>query len=284
MNNKTTNINSRILPFNLRGIPAVVLTLTFICFLSFTAGKGKVFAQQYDSEADFNYGWDKNIKDGIEITKYVGKQKEVRIPPSINKLKVTSIGSAAFRYNKNITNVTIPNGVTNIEDAGKTGGAFAECPSLVSVTIPNSVTNIGVRAFIGCTSLASITIPNSVTAIGNDAFNGCTSLAKVTIGNGLTTIGKNAFTGCTSLASITIPRNVTRIEAYAFKDCKNLTSVTFQGAIVKKEFGALGQSSITGAPVAVDLFPGDLAERYLDSDGGPGTYIRLVGGQKWRKQ
>jgi hypothetical protein len=241
-------------------------------------------AVAYNSETDFEYGWDKNVKDGIAITKYVGKQKEVRIPPSIQNLKVTSIGAGAFIYNRNITSVTIPNSVTSIEDSGKTGGAFADCPSLVSVTIPNSVTIIGTKAFFGCTSLAGITIPNSVTSIGNDAFNGCTSLAKVTIGNSVTTIGKNAFTGCTSLASITIPRSVTRIEAYAFKDCKNLTSVTFQGAIVRKEFGALGQSSITGAPVAVDLFPGDLTERYLDTDGGPGTYTRLANGQKWRKQ
>ena len=31
-------------------------------------------------------------------------------------------------------------------------------------------------------------------------------------------------------------------------------------------------------------FPGDLKDKYLARDGGPGTYRRLVGGNNWRKQ
>jgi hypothetical protein len=137
---------------NLRRIPAVLLTLILICFLSFTAGIGNVFAQQYNSAADFEYGWDQNVKDGIEITKYVGSQKEVRIPPTIQNFKVTSIGAGAFRGNRNIA----------------------------SVTIPNSVTTIGNEAFSGCTSLASVTIPSSVTRIEAGAFQDCTNLTSVT--------------------------------------------------------------------------------------------------------
>jgi hypothetical protein len=160
-------------------------------------------AQQYAGETDFDYNWDKNVKDGIVINKYVGKQKEVRIPPTIQNFKVTSISSGAFRGNKNIT----------------------------SVTIPNNVTSIGNNAFYGCTSLASVTIPKSVTKLGLDAF----------------------------------------------KDCTNLTSVTFQGIIVRKDFGAVGQT-------VVGLFPGDLADKYLDTNGGIGTYTRFANGQEWRKR
>jgi hypothetical protein len=158
---------------------------------------------QYASEKDFEYEWDKNVKDGIIINKYVGTQKEVRIPPTIQKFKVTSIDSGAFRDNKNIT----------------------------SVTIPNNVTSIGARAFINCSSLTSVTIPRSVTKIGVDAF----------------------------------------------KDCTNLTSVTFQGVIARKDFGAVGQ-------VVVGLFPGDLADKYLDTNGGAGTYTRFANSQEWRKR
>jgi hypothetical protein len=237
------------------------------------------FAQQYASETDFQYGWDKNVKDGIEITKYVGKQTEIRIPPTIQNHKVTSIGNSAFRNMNTITSITIPTNVISIE-GGTFGGAFQGCTSLASVTIPSTVTTIGQRAFSGCTSLANVTIPNSVTKIENDVFNGCTKLARVTIGSGTTTIGARGFNGCTSLASITIPRSVTAIGVDAFKDCTNLTSVTIQSNILSKDFG--GVTSIGGVPVG--LFPGDLAKKYLDRDGGPGTYIRFANQQEWRKQ
>jgi len=83
-----------------------------------------VYAQQYDSEKDFQIDWDKNVKDGVIITKYIGAKKEVRIPPSIQNNPVTGIGRAAFAHNKNITRVIIPDRVTNIWYA-----AFWDCTS-----------------------------------------------------------------------------------------------------------------------------------------------------------
>ncbi|MDR1839675.1 MAG: leucine-rich repeat domain-containing protein [Treponema sp.] len=260
--------------FNLRRTPAVLLTLIFFFF---TAGIGMVFAQQA-SEGGFNYGWDKNVKDGIEITKYVGDQTDVRIPSTIQNYKVTSIGSGAFRGNRKITSVTIPNSVTLI-DGGMTSGAFSGCTSLTSVTIPNGVTSIGNNVFNGCTSLTSVTIPNSVTSIGNSAFLGCSSLARINIPNNVTSIGRDAFRDCSSLASVTIPRSVTSIGVTAFKDCTNLTSVTFQGTISSSDFGVMGRTITTA-----DLFPGDLPDKYLAREGGPGTYIRFANGKEWRKQ
>jgi len=118
-----------------------------------------VYAQQYDSEKDFQIDWDKNVKNGVVITKYIGTKREVNIPPSIQNYKVTGIGSEVFKNNKNITKVTIPDSVINIY-GDWFEGAFAYCSNLTSVTIPNSVTSIGSGAFRGCTSLTSITIPN----------------------------------------------------------------------------------------------------------------------------
>jgi len=71
------------------------------------AGNAKTGA--YNSESDFQIDWDKNVKDGVIITKYIGTKNEVNIPPSIQNNPVTGIGREAFRYNKNITRVTIPN-------------------------------------------------------------------------------------------------------------------------------------------------------------------------------
>ena len=74
---------------------------------------------------------------------------------------VTNIGSWAFYYACNLTNVTFGNSVTSIGNY-----AFNFCPKLASVTIGTNVTTIGSDAFEECSSLTSVTIPNSVTSIG----------------------------------------------------------------------------------------------------------------------
>ena len=331
-----------------------------------------VYAQQYNPESDFQIDWDKDIKDGVVITGYIGTRREVSIPPKIQNNPVTGIKYDAFRRNKNITKVTIPNGVISIE------GAFTGCTSLTSITIPNSVTEIDRSAFSGCTSLTSITIPNSVTSFGggtfygctsltsvtipdsvttgigkqsfknctnltsvtigngvtsieeeafsytkltsitipdnvksigtiNDrsvmggdgAFDGCTSLKNVIIGNGVESIGDNTFSKCESLTSVSIGNSVTTIGRYAFSGCRSLTSiiipasvtsirkeafmyctsVTFQGTIIADNLGT--KDNYFGI---ISPFSGDLRDKYLASDGGPGTYTRFAGGQTWKKQ
>jgi hypothetical protein len=74
----------------------------------------------------------------IIITGYGGPGGAVTIPPTINNLPVTGIGSKAFYSSSLIVSVTIPNRVTNIGDY-----AFYNCGTRASVTIPNSVISIG---------------------------------------------------------------------------------------------------------------------------------------------
>ena len=199
----------------------------------------------------------------IVIDTYIGTETEVVIPDTINvdgeKIKVTTIGIAAF-FN---------------------------CYLLTSIIIPDSVTTIGNSAFYGCSSLTSITIPDSVTTIDSSAFGDCSSLtiyceaaskpsgwspywnysnrpvvwnclnAKTTddgfvyhvYGNEdgtkyteviipntivvdgeeikVTTIGERAFYDDDTITSVTIGKNVTTIGERAFYDCNNLTTVTF---------------------------------------------------------
>jgi len=205
---------------------------------------------------------------------------------------VTSIGLGAFRDCTSLPSITIPNSVTSIENIAFEGctkltsitipnsvtsigmGAFKDCTSLTSVTIPNSVTSIEMGAFSNCTKLTSVTIPNSVTSIWSSVFSQCTSLTSVTIGNSVTSIGAEAFWYCTSLASVTIPNSVTSIGYSAFSNCTKLTSVTFEGMINPNSLGEYHKLP----------FDGDLRDKYLASDGGPGTYTRFAGGNVWKKQ
>ena len=78
---------------------------------------------------------------GIEILKYNGNEKDVRIPERINGLPIITIGDEAFRAKQ-----------------------------LTSVTIPNSVTAIGVSAFMN-NQLTSLTIGANV-ILGLSAIDG----------------------------------------------------------------------------------------------------------------
>ena len=206
------------------------------------------------------YTLENNDKNGGYILKsYKDENKEIIIPDTIGKKKVTAIGQYCFspdqeRLSKNIgairkkiTSVLIPDSVTNIGD-----NAFYGCSSLTSITIPDSVTSIGSDAFENTPWLKNypndfvvvgngclikykgkdscISIPDSVTSIGESAFNGCSSLTNITIPDSVTSIGYSAFRNCSSLISITIPDSVTSIDYWFFDDCKNLIIIAKAGS------------------------------------------------------
>jgi len=234
---------------------------TFLLIALIAAAIIPVYAQQYDSENDFQIDFDKSGV-GVVITKYVGAKKEVRIPPRIQNSPVTGI-VGAFAGNKNITRVTIPHIVISIV------GAFNGCTSLTSVSIPDSVKKIDL-AFQNCTSLTSVKMPAGAAEIGIYAFDGCASLTAINIPPSVAVIGDCAFQGCASLTAVTIPAGVTTIGDQAFRNCASLTSVRFDGAIPE-------------AGVNKNIFPGDLREKYLA--GGIGTYTRPTAESgAWTKQ
>ena len=84
------------------------------------------------------------------ITGYVGNEKSLVIPASIDGYKVISIGDHAF------------------ED-----GMFN------SVIISNGVESIGWFSFNGCVKLKDITVPPSVTSIGYSAFGNADSSTNI---------------------------------------------------------------------------------------------------------
>lgn len=71
---------------------------------------------------------------------------------------VTSIGSHAFVWCKNVDYFYLPNGLTSIG-----ADAFYGCSSAVSIVLPDTLSCIGSHAFEGFSGLTSIDIPDSIT-------------------------------------------------------------------------------------------------------------------------
>ena len=141
---------------------------------------------------------------------------DLKIPATLNGVKVTRIGRAAFQHCKELTSVAIPEGVTHIE-----WHAFDDCGGLKSVTFPSSLKDIGFAAFGGCMKLTSATIPNGVKSISNDAFNGC-GLKSVVLPESVKRIGDRAFCACRELESVAIPAGVASIGKGVFGWCNAL--------------------------------------------------------------
>ncbi len=125
---------------------------------------------------------------------------------------ITSIGTEAFRSDRNITSVSLL-GATNL------------------VRIEES-------AFYTMEKLrGDLVIPNSVTHIGKTAFYNTKINGTLTLGSGLISIGEAAFDKTAFTGDLVIPAKVANIGARAFASNNGLTSVTFESVVVP-EIGA----------------------------------------------
>jgi len=86
---------------------------------------------------------------------------------------VTAIAENAFRYCRDLGNLTIPDCITSIG-----AGAFSYCAGLKSVSIPNTAITLDGSLF--CYSeLESVTLPQSITEIKEYTFQACSELTYV---------------------------------------------------------------------------------------------------------
>lgn len=118
---------------------------------------------EYTPESEFEllaYG------EGYMISKYLGDQKVVVIPPEIRGRKVLRIGNEAF-----------------VRRGRFLLGSWDES-SIEKVVIPNTISIIGDRAFWGCEKLHTVIAHDGIISIGDYAFTGCTSLSRLDFGMG----------------------------------------------------------------------------------------------------
>ncbi len=201
---------------------------------------------------------------------------------------VTSIGTSAFSYCKNLKLIIIPDSIINIGSSAFNDTAWLkskqkENPLVIinsilidgttcegNVVIPDSVTSIVHRAFENST-LTSVILPNSVTNIGSYAFNYCTSLASITIPDSVTNIGQKAFShtlwlkakqeenpfvivngilidGSTCKGDVLIPDSVISIGDMAFSDCENVISITIPNSVTN-----IGDEAFCGCKSVISI-------------------------------
>ena len=234
----------------LSGILAFILIFAFVAVTPIVAFAEDEVIEFSKEEIELN----KKQEDGFEYVRtadgsaailvgYVGTDTEVKIPSSINNLKVIEIADEAFMNNTTITEVTATNNVTTIGDR-----VFMGCTSLKEVKAIKSVTSMGESVFEGCTSLVAVTIPDTVVNIPARTFYGCSSFKDAEPHKNLKGVSPDALTGTAweqsqpdgalafgricygykgNVTNLVIPEGVSIIESYAFLGCEQIKTVEF---------------------------------------------------------
>jgi len=143
------------------------------------------------------------------------------------------IGESAFAGCTALRGVTIPSSVTELGT-----NAFYYCRNLTELHLNDGLRTIGDGAFNHCGQLRSVTIPSSATKLGAYLFWSCHNLVNVQLNEGLQCIDVRAFHACTALRCVTIPSTVTKLGRWAFDHCSYLSDVIFLGGqrLLNEEF------------------------------------------------
>lgn len=129
---------------------------------------------------------------GSHAFEFLGNMTDVKLAESI-----TEIGNKAF-LDTGIRKVDLPAGLVKLEDY-----AFA-CTEIKTVTLHRKVEDIGLVVFWKCENLETVVIEEGVTAVGEMMFLACANLKNIELPDTITSIGAAAFDGCSSLESITL--------------------------------------------------------------------------------
>lgn len=197
-------------------------------------------------------GGDNDIEDGLvdgTITEYYND-------------RVTSLGSFAFGYNRNLEMVNLPNVETigdfafqqcsklktayipKLKTKGDGSGAcFSYCTSLESVDFP--LLNVYIsRLFEYCSNLKNVNLP-LLPGLGANMFNTCIALKEVYFPS-VTIAYSNACTNCTSLEIVIFDSKVGFIRQTIFNNCTSLTALVLRN----EEISTLSYTNVfQGTPI-----------------------------------
>ena len=228
---------------------------------------------------------------------------EITVPSDVKGVPVTSVGSEAFEFCRNVTAVNIPDSVTEmgtslftychalekatVSEANpnfcsvggvifskdrKTLVAFPPAYVQKDYVIPDGVETIREDAFYTA-EIESLTMPDSVIKLDSFSFSYIKYMNSIKFSNNLETIDSYSFTDCNALESADIPASVTSIGRNAFSDCNALAKITINNpeCTIGKSQNTLGSNDVTVIRGYADSTAHAYAEEYAfqfeDMDG-----------------
>lgn len=207
--------------------------------------------------------YNRNSSYGGNSTYNVSYSGDIAIPTSVvyndTTYRVTSIGSYAFYYDRDVTSVTMPEGMKDIG-----ADAFCYCQKLKNVNIPSTVESINGYAFSNCDSLKSVILPEKMSSIGSNAFESCNKLETVILPDSLSVILDYTFNGCSNLREITLPAKLKSIGYSAFSGCSSLKKITALGVTPPT---ITSSYTLSGVPTNIFIYvPKGSAQNYSAND------------------
>lgn len=101
------------------------------------------------------------------LTKYAGDEEIVKIPQTVNNVKLASIGGyKKVEASPSLAKVGFSHGIEVYEP-------FKDNKRIKSVYVPDGVTTLSVECFAGCEQLKEIRLPDSITKVYANTFDGC---------------------------------------------------------------------------------------------------------------
>ncbi len=165
-------------------------------------------------------------EDGVMLSRYVGEDKVVVIPETLDGRTVLAIGAGCFA-DTGVRAVQVPDGVRYIEKS-----AFADCDGLTTLALPlvgDGKENSHFGVIFGADGYEDhpLAVPPS--------------LDYVILSEGVTALPDNAFAGCKSLSVLSLPDSLTRIGAFALFECRDLVLLSLPSGPLAMGDYALGR-------------------------------------------
>lgn len=226
------------------------VTLALILMLGyfiFPGNKADLTASAADevvkvSPSDLQYEiYEENGKSTVTIYYYLGSDKKISVPDTIEGYPVTSLEYSSFGDSKTLEYIELPSTVEYIspgvfdmslkikEIAISSSNKYFACSDGVlynkdmttliafpagrggAFVIPKSVVTIGDMAFYSCYNLTSVKMYNNVLSIGQNTFENCWNMSYLKLSDNLQILDFRALAGCSSLRDIHLPYSLKTI-------------------------------------------------------------------------
>lgn len=119
----------------------------------------------------------------VTITGFIGTEREIVIPDTIEGRPVTKIAASAFK-GYDMTYIGLPE---TLEEIGEF--AFEECNCLESITFPNGLKRVEQGAFYECKALNDVQINEALSYLGLRVFGECNALKEIVLPENFTGFG-----------------------------------------------------------------------------------------------